>query len=91
MKTQIKVESFDHNRLTKAQNSSKNRCFQSHHVLVIMSAMSFEDNTLEIAKFFYNRTENEQDYELCVDALTFSISKDELRAYIAAMNRLLLF
>lgn len=86
MKTQIKAESFKDDRLTKAQNLSKNRCFQAHQVVVIMSAMTFEDNKLEIAKFLYNKTENKNDYEMCVDALTYSSSKDELRNYIAAMN-----
>lgn len=86
MKAQIKAQSFEDDRLTKAQLLSKDRCFQAHHVVVIMSAMSFEDSKLEIAKFLYNKTENKNDYELCVEALTYSSSKDELRAYIAAMN-----
>ena len=86
MKTQIKAQSFEDDRITKAQLLSKDRCFQAHQVVVIMSAMNYEDSRLEIAKFLYNKTENKNDYELCVDALTYASSKDELRAYIAAMN-----
>ena len=86
MKTNIKSEPFPDDRLTKAQILSKDRCFQAHQVVVIMSAMTFEDNKLEIAKFLYNKTENKNDYELCVDALTYGSDKDELRNYIAAMN-----
>lgn len=86
MKTQIKSEPFPDDRLTKAQNLSKDRCFQAHQVVVIMSAMTFEDNKLEIAKFLYNKTENKNDYEMCVDALTYGSSKDELRNYISAMS-----
>ncbi|MDG1332562.1 MAG: DUF4476 domain-containing protein [Crocinitomicaceae bacterium] len=86
MKNTIQSEAFPDNRMTKAQLLSKERCFQAHRVVIIMSAMTFADNKLEIAKFLYNKTENKNDYELCVDALTFQSDKDELRAYIAAMN-----
>ena len=86
MKNSIQSEPFPDDRLTKAQILSKDRCFQAHHVVTIMSAMTFADNKLEIAKFLYNKTENKEDYELCVDALTFQSDKDELRNYIAAMN-----
>jgi len=86
MKNSIQSEPFPDDRLTKAQILSKDRCFQAHHVVTVMSAMSFESNKLEIAKFLYNKTENKNDYELCVDALTFASDKDELRNYIAAMN-----
>jgi hypothetical protein len=86
MKNTIQSEPFPDDRMTKAQILSKDRCFQAHHVVTIMSAMTFADNKLEIAKFLYNKTENKEDYELCVDALTFQSDKDELRNYIAAMN-----
>ena len=86
MKSTIQSESFEDDRMTKAQILSKDRCFQAHQVVIIMSAFSFQDSKLEIAKFLYNKTENKNDYELCVDALTFQSDKDELRAYIAAMN-----
>lgn len=86
MKNSIQSEPFPDDRLTKAKILSKDRCFQAHQVVTIMSAMTFESNKLEIAKFLYNKTENKNDYELCVDALTFQGDKDELRNYIAAMN-----
>ena len=82
MKQSIKNESFEDSRLTKAKNLSKDRCFRAHHVVTIMGAFSFEDSKLEIAKFLYGKTENQQDYELVVDALTFESDKDELRDYI---------
>ena len=86
MKSTIQGESFPSDRMTKAQILSKDRCFQAHHVVTIMSAMTFEDNKLEIAKFLYNKTQNKNDYEMCVDALTYGSDKTELRNYIAAMN-----
>ena len=86
MKNMIQSEPFQDDRLTRAQILAKDRCFQAHQVVTIMSAMTFEDNKLEIAKFLYNKTENKEDYELCVDALTFQSDKDELRNYILAMN-----
>lgn len=86
MKTNIQGESFPSDRMTKAQILAKDRCFQAHHVVIIMSAMTYESNKLEIAKFLYNKTENKLDYEICVDALTYGSDKTELRNYIAAMN-----
>lgn len=86
MKNSIKSESFEDDRITLAQNLSKDRCFQAHHVVQIMSAMSFQDSKLEIAKFLYSKTENKNDYEICVNELTFASDREELRNYIAAMN-----
>lgn len=86
MKTKIQSESFEDDRLSRAQFLSKDRCFQAHHVVEIMSAMNFEDTRVEIAKFLYNKTENKDEYDLCVDYLVHSSSKDELRDYIAAMS-----
>ncbi len=86
MKEKIKSESFEDDRLSRAQFLSKDRCFQAHHVVEFMSAMNFEDTRVEIAKFLYSKTENKDDYDVCVDYLVHKSSKDELRAYIDAMN-----
>lgn len=86
MKEQIKKESFKDDRLTKAKLLGKDRCFKSKHVVVVMEAFSFEDSKLEIAKYLYSRTEDQQNYEIVVDALTFKSDKDELRDYINYFN-----
>lgn len=86
MKEQIKKESFKDDRLTKAKLLGKDRCFKAKHVVVVMEAFSFEDSKLEIAKYLYSRTEDQQNYEIVVDALTFKSDKDELRDYINYFN-----
>lgn len=85
-KSDIKAEPFKDDRLDKAQRLAKDRCFQTRHVIIVMSAMQFESNKLDIAKFLYTKTEDQQNYEDVVDALTYSSSKDELRDYIDAMS-----
>jgi len=85
-KSEIEDEPFKDDRLDKAQRLAKDRCFQSRHVITVMSAMQFESNKLEIAKFLYLKTEDQQNYEDVVDALTYGSSKDELRDYIDAMS-----
>jgi len=86
MKADIAAEPFKDDRLDKAQRLAKDRCFQSRHVVTIMSAMQFESNKLEIAKFLYLKTEDQDNYEDVVGALTYSSSKEELRDYIDAMS-----
>jgi hypothetical protein len=86
MKLQIEAETFKDDKLNKAMLLAKDRCFRVNHVITIMSAMTYEDNKLEIAKFLYTKTENQNEYELVVDALTYQSSKQELRDYIAAMS-----
>jgi len=86
MKEQIEAESFKSERLKKAKILGKNRCFQANQVVVLMEGLSFESNKLEIAKYLYTKTKNQDDYEIVVAALTYLSSKNELRDYIAAMN-----
>jgi hypothetical protein len=86
MKVQIEAEAFSDDQLFIARSLAKDNCFTAQQVVVVMSAFKFEDSRLEIAKNLYANTLNKQEYELCVEALTFSSSKDELRAFIQSMN-----
>ncbi|MFT5859518.1 MAG: hypothetical protein ACI865_001621 [Flavobacteriaceae bacterium] len=86
MKQDIADEPFKDDRLNEARRLAKDRCFQSRHVVTVMSAMQFESNKLEIAKFLYLKTEDQDNYNDVVDALTYSSSKEELRDYIDAMS-----
>lgn len=86
MKAQIDAEAFSDDQLFIARSLAKDKCFTAQQVVVVMSAFKFEDGRLEIAKNLYGNTLNKNEYELCVDALTFSSSKDELRAYIQSLN-----
>lgn len=86
MKQKIKNEAFKDDKLNRAMALGKDRCFKSHQVVVLMEGFTFDDNKLEIAKFLYTRTEDRQNYDIVVDALTFKSNKDELRNYILLVD-----
>ncbi len=85
-KNQIASEPFKDDRLTRGMMLGENRCFQASQVVTVMDGFTFDDNKLEIAKFLYTRTEDRQNYQIVIDALTFQSNKDELRNYILLVD-----
>ena len=84
MKDQIESQSYKDERMDRAKMVTKGYCFKSAQVVQIMDSFQFADAELEIAKHLYKPTTDQENYYLCVDALTHKSDRDELKAYMAA-------
>jgi hypothetical protein len=82
LKQYIQKESFDNRRINVAKQSAGAYNFSTAQVREIMSIFSFDDGKLEVAKYFYNRTIDRNNYYQLTDALTFTSNKDALLDFI---------
>jgi uncharacterized FlaG/YvyC family protein len=82
LKQFIKKEAFDDRKVAIAKQGAGNYYFSTYQVREIMNIFSFDNGKLEIAKYFYSRSVDKNNYYQLADALSFSSSKDELLAYI---------
>jgi len=56
--------------------------FTTQQVKELMFLFAFENNRLELAKYAFGKTTDQQNYMLIGDALTFSSNKNELARFI---------
>jgi len=82
MAEQIEGQAFPDERLSRARMITNNHCFVSSQVVIVISAFSFEDNRLTMAKELYRQTTDRSNYHLVVDSFTFKSDRDALTAYI---------
>jgi Domain of unknown function (DUF4476) len=82
LKQYIRKEAFDDRRINIAKQAAGNNNFSTTQVRDIMSIFSFDEGKLDVAKYFYNRTVDRNNYYQLTDALSFSDSKDKLLAFI---------
>jgi Domain of unknown function (DUF4476) len=82
LKQYIQKESFDDRRINMAKQAAGNNNFSTAQVRDIMSIFSFDEGRLDVAKYFYNRTVDRNNYYQLTDALSFANSKDALLAFI---------
>ena len=78
VKKQISKEWSEKNRLNSAKVIIDKSSFTSQQVKELMQLFSFESNRLELAKYAFSKTVDQQNYYQLNDALTFQSSKDEL-------------
>ncbi|NTW23165.1 MAG: DUF4476 domain-containing protein [Lentimicrobium sp.] len=85
IKETISKESFNSTRLTLAKQiiRSKN-CFTVWQVTELVKLFSFEDSRLELAKFAYDFTIDQDNYYKVADAFSFSSSKEELMRFLGS-------
>jgi hypothetical protein len=82
LKQYVRTETFDDRRINIAKQAAGNNNFSTSQVRDIMSIFSFDEGKLDVAKYFYNRTLDRNNYYQLTDALIFSDSKDKLLQFI---------
>jgi Domain of unknown function (DUF4476) len=82
LKQYIRKEAFDDRRINMAKQAAGNNNFSTTQVRDLMSIFSFDEGKLDVAKYFYNRTVDRNNYYQLTDALSFSDSKDKLLQFI---------
>lgn len=82
LKQYVQKEAFDDRKISIAKQAASTSYFSTAQVRDLMSAFSFDDGKLDVAKYFYNRTIDRNNYYQLTDVLSFSSNKDELLNYI---------
>jgi hypothetical protein len=82
MKQFVQKESFDDRRMNIAKQAADRNYFSTTQVKSLMNIFSFDEGKLELAKYFYSRTTDRNNYYQLTDALTFGMNKDALLQYI---------
>ncbi|NRA12188.1 MAG: DUF4476 domain-containing protein [Crocinitomicaceae bacterium] len=82
MKSKIAKEAYNDDRLKTAQFVTKDYCFVSAQVVLIMEEFAYDKSRLQIAKDLYDQTTDKSNYDIVVDAITHKSNKDELKEFI---------
>lgn len=83
MATKIKSQAFPDEKLSRARMVTKDYCFASEQVVVILDAFVFDDNKLTIAKELYHQTTDKSNYDIVVDSFVHKSDREELMDYIS--------
>lgn len=79
----IKQESFNSTKLTIAKQVIRSKqCFTTRQITDLVKLFSFDDTRLELAKFAYDYTTDQENYYQVADAFSFSSSKEELMKFL---------
>ena len=87
LKTQLNKEWFENNRLNSVKVVLSKNHVTTVQVKELMLMFTFESNRLEIAKYAYCNTVDQQNYYRLNDALTFSSSRDELARFLRETHK----
>lgn len=80
----IQNEGFDNTKLAVAKQTIGANYFSAAQVKEIVQLFSFEGSKLDIAKYSYKYTIDQNNYFMLNDAFSFSSSKEELARFIQA-------
>lgn len=83
----VRARNFDDSRLTLAQQIVATNWLTSLQVRELLSAFSFDQNRLALAKTAWHRVVDPQQYYIVHEAFTFDSSTQELDFYIRANPR----
>ena len=88
IKQRISKESFDDNKknLTKSIMKSK-KCFSVNQVKEIVGLFAFSSSKMEMAKFAYDYTSDQDNYYQVTDAFNFSSDKEELLKFLRSKGK----
>ncbi|MGG9971329.1 DUF4476 domain-containing protein [Ferruginibacter sp. SUN002] len=81
-KQTIKKEVFSDTKVAIAKQGISSNYFSAGQVKEILQLFTFEDNKLDVAKYAYKYTIDQNNYYTILDVFTFSSSKTELMDYI---------
>lgn len=79
----IKVQSFEDTKQNTAKQAIKYYCVSTGQAREILKLFGFEQTKLEFAKWVYDYVYDKQNFYQVNDVFDFSISVDELQAYLA--------
>lgn len=86
LKNTVKNTDFDSYKMDVIKSSLANNYVSSTQVKELLYLVDFESNRLNMAKYCYGRTIDQQNYFVVYDAFNFSSSKKELGDYISNQN-----
>ncbi|MEZ4937255.1 MAG: DUF4476 domain-containing protein [Crocinitomicaceae bacterium] len=82
IKNSIKQKTFTNDMLEHSRFFAQNKCLSVKQVTSIMGLFISDNDKVEIAKIFYDKCTDKGNYYKCIDALTFTMQKDELRNWL---------
>lgn len=82
VKKALADESFSDDKMMVLKQATKTKCVSTGQVISFMEEFSFEKDQLEVAKFLYDKTYDQDNYFKVINELSFSASKKELNEYI---------
>jgi len=86
LKETLQRETFEDTRVKTAKQAIAQNFFTAEQVKELIGYFKFEANRLEMAKYLYDNTIDRKNYFIVSNALTSSLSKDELMRYIETKN-----
>lgn len=84
----VEAKDFEDTRKAMAKQIIDANCLYAAQVKQLLGAFSFEDAKLEIAKYAYSKTVDQNKYYQVNDAFDFESSIEDLNKYIAKQNKL---
>jgi hypothetical protein len=84
----VEEKDFEDSRKTMAKQIIDGNCLYAAQVKQLMQSMEFESTRLEIAKFAYDKTLDQNKYYMVNDAFDFESSIDDLNKYISKKGRM---
>ena len=82
-----KKETFDDDKISFFTVQQNTLLLTTDQVAQLMSAISFGDNKLTIAKQAYNRVVDPQNYYLLLDKFTFTTEKEAFKDFLKSVQR----
>lgn len=79
---ELQKETFENNKLSTSKQIVNNNCLSTDQVISIIKTFQYEATRLEFAKYAYKRTTDRENYHLLNGNFEYSLSKDELNAFI---------
>jgi len=86
LKETLQRENFEDARVKTAKQAIAQNFFTAEQVKELIGYFKFEANRLEMAKYLYDYTNDKKNYFIVSNALTSSLSKEELMRYIETKN-----
>lgn len=87
IKESIQNESFNNTRLALTKQIIRSKqCFTVMQVTELAQLFPFDDSRLEVAKFAFDFTIDQENYYKLADAFTFSKSREDLMKFLESKN-----
>lgn len=86
LKETLQRENFEDTRVKTAKQVISQNYFTAEQAKELIGYFKFEGNRLEMAKYLYDYTNDKKNYFIVSNALTSSLSKEELMRYIETKN-----
>jgi hypothetical protein len=86
IKQYIQKESFDDRKLNIAKQAATNSYFSVVQIKELMTLLTFDEGKLDLAKYYYYRAIDRNNYYQVADALTFGSNKDALLEFLKTVR-----